>query len=578
MVVLLYATSILERCAMLIDPLLPGSSCLRLDQILITESAITVTVTTTQPEAICPLCACVSTRVHSRYCRTIADLPWAGVPVRLYLRARKFFCSNPCCRRTIFAERLPTIVASSARRTLRLTDNQRQMGLDHGGEAGARTLTHVGMPVSPDTVLRLVRRSPIATSHTPRVLGVDDWSWRKGRTYGTLLVDLEQHQPVDLLPDRTAAVLERWLKEHPGVEIISRDRAGAYADGATRGAPEAIQVADRFHLVQNLREALHRVLDRHQRALQAASAPTVPVTPTADAASPTDRAASDTAAPKSISGSGDQPRTRSEHDGAVRRARRQLRYEAILALHQDGWSIRAIARHLQVSRDTITRYIAAGAFPERARPRPRPSLLDAYIPYMRERWRAGCDNGMQLWRAIDAQGYTGSRALVARWVAQQRGVLLTTSGSAAKRRGRPPAAPRPQPSVRPISARRAAWLLIRRPTDLTAAEPGTLTRLLDACPAAATAYPLAQAFIAMVRARTAAALDGWLAAAAASGVPELHSFVRGLQRDRAAVRAGLTLTWSQGQVEGQVNRLKLIKRSMYGRANFDLLRQRVLAA
>lgn len=563
---------------MLVDQLLPGSSCLRFDQILITESAITVAVTTTQPEATCPLCACVSTRVHSRYWRTIADLPWAGVPVRLHLRVRKFFCSNPRCRRTIFAERLPTIVGSSARRTLRLADDQRQMGLDHGGAAGARTLTRLGMPTSPDTVLRLVRRSPIATLHTPRVLGVDDWSWRKGRTYGTLLVDLEQHQPIDLLPDRTAEVLERWLLAHPGVEIISRDRAGAYADGATRGAPEAVQVADRFHLVQNLHEALQRVLDRHQRALQAASTPAVLATPPDDASSPTARAATETAAPTPITGSGDQPRTCSEHDSAVRRTRRQMRYDAILALHQDGWSIRAIARHLHVSRDTITRYIAAGAFPERARPRPRPSLLDAYIPYMCERWRAGCDNGMQLWREIAAQGYPGSRALVARWVAQQRGMLSTPSGPAAKRRGHPPAAPRSQPSVRPISARRGAWLLIRRPTDLTEAEQGTLTRLLDACPAAATAYPLAQAFIDMVRACTATVLDDWLAAAAASGMPELHSFVRGLQRDRAAVRAGLTLTWNQGQVEGHVNRLKLIKRSMYGRANLDLLRQRVLAA
>lgn len=549
---------------MQINCLLPGTVGLQLTQVQFTESVILVTVTATSPEAACPLCTHVSTRVHSRYIRRIADRPWAGLPVRLELHTRKFFCGNAACRRAIFAERLPTLVCSSARRTVRLAEDQRHLGLAHGGAPGARTGTRLGMPTSPDTVLRLVRRTPVTPTSTPRVLGVDDWSFRKGRTYGTLLVDLEQHQPVDLLPDRTADLLERWLLAHPGVEMISRDRAGAYAEGATRGAPNALQVADRFHLVQNLREALQRLLDRQQAALKAASMPSTQAPLTADA-------------PPSLSTPGEPPPTRVEQDQAVRRARRHARYEAVRALASEGWSIRAIARQVHMSRDTIRRFLVAGTFPERARPRPRPSLLDAYIPYMRARWQAGCDNGMQLWREIDAQGYPGSRALVARWVAQQRGVLPSTSGHVTKRRGRRPAPPRPQPAVRPISARRAAWLLVRQPADLTDAEWDTLTRLLNACPAVATAYPLAQTFGTMVRERRGAALDEWLHAAATSSVPELHSFVAGVRRDLAAVRAGLTLDVSQGQVEGQVNRLKLIKRSMYGRANFDLLRQRVLA-
>lgn len=549
---------------MQIDCLLPGTAGLQLTQVQFTEAVILVTVTATSPAAACPLCTHVSTRVHSRYIRRIADRPWAGVPVRLELHSRKFFCDNTACRRAIFAERFPTMVRAFARRTVRLADDQRQLGLAHGGAPGARTGTRLGMPVSPDTVLRLVRRAPVAPASTPRILGIDDWSWRKGRTYGTLLVDLEQHQPIDLLPDRTAEVLEHWLTAHPGVEIISRDRAGAYADGATRGAPTAVQVADRFHLLQNLREALQRLLDRQQPALKAASTPPAPSPLTADA-------------PPSPCPPDEPPPPRVEQEQAVRRARRHAHYDAVLALANEGWSIRAIAREVYLSRDTVRRFLAAGTFPERARPRPRPSVLDAYIPYMCARWQAGCDNGMQLWREIDAQGYTGSRALVARWVAQQRGVLATPAGTRANRRGRRPAPPRPQPAVRPISARRAAWLLVRQPADLTDAEQATLQRLLDASPAAATAYPLAQAFGTMVRARLGATLDGWLHAATMCGVPELLSFVVGVRRDLAAVRAGLTLDVSQGQVEGQVNRLKLIKRSMYGRANFDLLRQRVLA-
>ncbi len=554
---------------MQIDRLLPGSAQLHLTHVLMTEAAVTLTAVTNQSAAACPCCAEVSTRVHSRYWRTIADLPWAGVPVSLRVHVRKFFCHNVRCQRAIFAERLPTIVATSARRTVRLATNQRQIGLDHGGEAGARTVAQVGMPTSPDTLLRLVRRAPACEAPTPRVLGVDDWSFRKGRTYGTLLVDLEQHQPIDLLPDRTAELLEQWLHAHPSVEIISRDRAGAYADAATRGAPQALQVADRFHLVQNLREALQRLLDRHQAARVAASTPPAPPDP-----SPTTNSGVATAVAQPAA---TPAPTRGEQDQAERRARRHARYDAVRALANAGWSIRAIAREVHLSRDTVRRFLAAGTFPERAQPRPRPSLLDAYIPYMRTRWQAGCDNGMQLWREIDAQGYPGSRALVARWVAQQRGVLPSTSGHPVPRRGRRPAPPRPQPSIRPISARRAAWLLVRRPTDLAATERDVLTRLLAACPAAATVYPLAQAFGMMVRERHSAALDGWLHAAVMSGIPELLSFVVGIQRDKAAVVAGLTVAWSQGQVEGQVNRLKLIKRSMYGRANFDLLRQRVLA-
>jgi transposase len=251
-----------------------------------------------------------------------------------------------------------------------------------------------------------------------------------------------------------------------------------------------------------------------------------------------------------------------------------------MALHSAGVSARGIAKQLQLRRVTVTRYLAADSFPERA-PRPvQRSILDPFIPVMQARWRAGCDNGMQLWGEIQAQGYRGSRALVARWVAQQRGVLPAAVAGAGvpKRRGRRPKKHAPPPAPRALSARRAAWLLVRRRADLTADEQRLLEQLTAACSAAARAYELAQAFTQMVRERNDALLDGWVAAVEESGLADLRSFAAGLRRDETAVRAGLSLPWSQGQVEGQVNRLKLIKRRGYGRANFDLLRQRVLAA
>ena len=251
-----------------------------------------------------------------------------------------------------------------------------------------------------------------------------------------------------------------------------------------------------------------------------------------------------------------------------------------MALHSAGVSARAIARQLHLGRTTVTRFVAADAFPERAPRRARPSILDPFIPYMQARWQAGCDNGMQLWREINTQGYRGSRALVAGWVARQRGVLPTALDEAGlpKRRGRRPREQAVPPAPRTLSARRAAWLLIRQPADLEPDEHVILEQLTATCSAAAVGYRLAQAFTQMVRERNAAALDGWFAAVEGSGLADLRSFAAGLRRDEAAVRAGLSLPWSQGQVEGQVDRLKLIKREGYGRANFDLLRHRVLAA
>jgi len=580
---------------MLTNLLLPWLPSFRLDTVSVTDQTLDLELTAMQPEAACPLCNQPSRAIHSRYDRTIADLPWASIPVRLSVHVRKFFCRNAACPRAVFTERLPALVAPSARRTQRLGAEQRQLALDQGGEAAARITARQGMPLSPRTLLRFARRMPMPEHPTPRILGVDDFAFRKGQTYGTLLVDLQRHQPVDMLADRSAETLARWLSRHPGVEIISRDRALDYAEGATRGAPQAIQVADRFHILQNVREMLQRLLERHQTSLRAALEPdgiaqateptTMPPTPVPDgdmssAPARSSRARNvppraDTRAPVTAPLS-DQRRE-------ARRAQRLTRYREVRDLRERGLSIREIARQLRLGRQTVRRFVVANQFPERATRRTVPSKLDPHIPYLQQQLALGHDNGMQLWREIrDQHGYRGSRALVSRWVAQHRHLCPVPPPAAppTHRRGRPPAPiTGPQPTrPRTLSARQAAWLLVRRPDELEDTDSAIVERLCQVCREVQVAYPLAQEFNRIVREHHVDAFAGWLTRAHASGIPELKSFVAGIQRDRAAVMAALTLPFSTGQVEGQINRLKLIKRSGYGRAKLDLLRQRVLAA
>lgn len=361
--------------------ILPDPTHLHLDHIRLDAAVITLVVAGKDEHAPCPLCGQLADRVHSHYVRMLADLPWNGVAVRLQLTVRRFLCETETCRRRIFAERFPALAAPYARRTTRLTEVVKLIGFALGGEAGARVLAALTMGASPDTLLRVIRHAALPEHETPRVLGVDDFAFRRGKKYGTVLIDLERRCPIDLLPDRTAETLRQWLSTHPGVEIISRDRGTAYADAARRGAPEAIQVADRFHLLQNLHDALERLVVRHRSALSQATVeePQTEESETEPVPEPV---------PREL--------TRKEQEKEDHRARRLERYEQVMALYRTGMSIQGIMRETGLARRTIRTFLRADGFPERAPRAPRAGILTPYEPYLQERLAAGCENGQEL--------------------------------------------------------------------------------------------------------------------------------------------------------------------------------------
>jgi transposase len=552
--------------------LIPPS--LHVDALLVGDDGLTIRVVAEEAGVHCPVCGEPADRVHSRTTRTLADLPWAGVTVRLQVRIRKFFCENPTCPRRIFSERLDRIAAVAARRT----DRQRAALLDLavalGGEAGARMAAKRGMRVSPDTLLRLIRAAPEATRPTPAVLGVDDWAIHKGLTYGTILIDLERHRPVDVLPDRSSASLAAWLKAHPGVEVIARDRGAAYAEGARDGAPDAVQVADRWHLVDNLADALEDFFRGKGACLQAA-ATTLGEHARGAAAERTGEAMPSSSESHEIyQGKRRHPqperwRERAEAAAEAGVARRREKYEQARALHAKGVPVAQIARTVGISRMTVYKYLREGP-PQRKRHsvHGRQRVLAPYEPYLLQRWAEGCRMATVLWREIRTQGFANSLSNVQRFVAQIR-------------REGPPLTARPRTALTTAHGpppRLVAALVLRRPEQRTDEQRAYLQLLRAEDGAIATAVELAEDFLVMLRRREGERLPDGLGRAAASAIGELERFAAKLRTDLAAVQAGLTLPWSNGQTEGHVTKLKLVKRQGYGRASVDRLRKRLLLA
>lgn len=549
-----------------VDPfgLFIDSTVLNLERVILEEGNVTFHLRAMAAISTCPACRQSSSQIHSRYRRLLSDLPAHGGTIRIELHVRRFFCTSADCSRQIFTERLPNIVASHARTTSRLHRAHRDIGMALGGEAGSRLAGRLSMPTSPDTLLRRVREAPVPHRPKVRVLGVDDWAFRKGHNYGMILCDLEQGRPIDLLPVRSADALCDWLKDHPEVEIISRDRGDDMIRGASAGAPQAEQVADRWHLLRNLRDALVGTIDRHrtevrqaaqestanQRPAPAADNSTVPLSPVAL----------------------DEPGNRDANVAqSASRARRLELYEQVRELRRQGLSIRKIADRLKIHKETVERFLAADTFPERE-VRHYERGTDAFVAHLKQRWSEGCRNATLLFQELQTLGFLGSYYMVRRQLALWRKAELLP-GSASH-----DGPPTPVP-IGNLSSRRVTSMLLNDAADQEPEEQAFVEKLKDRCPELKAAATAAQEFATMVRDRNEQSWEDWLAAVLApGGVKELRAFAEGLKRDEAAVRAALRLDWSNGPVEGAVNRLKTIKRQMYGRANFDLLRQRVLLA
>jgi len=404
-----------------------------------------------------------------------------------------------------------------------------------GGRAAARLTGRLACTASRSTLLRLIRAAPDPPSGTPLVLGVDDFALRKGHVYGTVLVDIESRRPVDMLPERSAESFRAWLDAHPGVEIICRDRGGCYAEGATEGAPLAIQVADRWHLWHNLAEAVERAVARHRSCLQEPPPQPEPGPPAEPPAPPPETSLA---------------------------ARTRARHAEVHAALARGLTITEIGRTLRLERKTVRRYATAATADQliTGTRLTRPGLLGPHQAYLRQRWDEGVRSTNQLHRELRERSYRGSLRTLRRLTAQLR---------------RDTAVPTPPPA--PAARKVASWILTP-PGKLTDADRATLAQISGRCEELKTTRDLVREFADMLCHQHGEHLPAWAGQAETSPVSELRGFSKGLRKDWAAVTAGLTTPYSSGAVEGHVNRIKMLKRQMYGRAKPDLLRKRVLLA
>jgi len=474
------------------SPFLPLSDELHIEQVTVSAHELLVSVISSSPTACCPLCGVQA---------------WH---VTLLLTVRKFFCPNPNCLRKIFAEQFPDLVPSYARLTTRLREALVALGFATSGEVASRLAPRLGMQVAPTTLLRRVRAVPLASSGPVRVLGVDDWAWKKGQTYGTILVDLEKHQVIELLPDRSQETVERWLRTHPEIEIVSRDRGGDYAAAARRGAPQAQQVADRFHVVKNLREAIRDLMERKQSCLLEA-----PEDERADGVPSTAQGRAKGIKVLEVEPEGGQEKryrimspylrqsarqtTYEAVRTQVRRDNRSARYQAVRMLHQQGFSLREISRRLKISRQTVRRFVRAESLPERNKAPHKASLLDPYKPYLLKRWQQGCWNGAQLFAESRARGYPGSAPLLRRFLRElrtQQQVAGETNALALDAEGTRielPVSPSPKPIIKHrMAPTLASWLFVSRPTKLDEKQRRQVEDLRAAHPDLETAYLLSK--------------------------------------------------------------------------------------
>jgi transposase len=481
--------------------------------------------------ARCPDCGTSSSSCHSRYVRTLSDLPISGAIVKLRLSVRRFRCKLCSCRRKTFSEALaPSIGRRHGRRVARCDGLLHAVGLALGGRPGSRMMARLAAPWSKDTLLRAVRRGAAAASQAPAatVVGIDDFAWRRGHSYGSILVDLERRTVIDILPDRQRDTVMAWLRENRQVRVICRDRGPGYGAAAAEAAPQARQVADRWHLFENASAAFLAAVRSELPRLRKALSPERPVDP--ETLSKAEQA---------------------QWEAAVTR---EAVNSQVLALAAQGIPLKAMARTTGLSRQTI-RKIVRGQRHDVFRT--RQNTLDPWLVRLEAEWNGGCRVGAELWRRLQASGFAGSLRVVSEWATRRR---------RDDRLGQPAG---PSLSARTI----ARGLTVER--DGGSARIALVNATIEtAVPELIAARDLMDRFHAMMRSKDTVRLDPWIASAKDS---KLAAFANGVEADRKAVAAAIAEPWSSGQVEGKVNRLKLIKRQMYGRANLDLLKARLMA-
>jgi len=547
-----------EQGQALLAVLFPHLAGLRVHRVEDTGDAVLIAASCRADAACCPRCGQESARVHGGYARTVADGAAGGRPVLIGLQVRRFRCPNPACPAVTFAEQAAGVSERYRRRSVPLTALLAGFGLELAGRAAARLAGTLGIAVHPATVLRLVAAAPEAeVTAAPEVLGVDDFALAKGQVYGTVLVDMRTGDVIDLLPDREAASFQAWLTAHPGAGIICRDRAGNYAEGARAGAPDAIQVADRWHLWHNLAEYAEKTVAGHRGCLkdQPGGADDADVPRTADTL--------EQEPPGQAEGGPVMPPGFLDACGRERRlvARTRERYAEIRGRLDAGESLSAISRVTGLDRKTVQRFARAGSAGELlGKATSRESKLDEFMPYLHQRWNEGITDAARLHAELQQRGWTGSEQTVRRYVRPFRQART---------------APGPAPAV-PKTRQITRWLLTR-PDHLQADEQAQLQAIRARCPHIDALAGHVTAFAEMMTARTGSRdLETWLAAVEADDQAGLRSLAAGIRNDQQAVTNGLTLHWNSGRVEGTVNKIKMIKRQMYGRAGFDLLRKRVI--
>jgi transposase len=499
---------------------------------------------------ICPDCGQRSRNRHGSYCRRLQDLPVQDRVVTVKLLLSRWRCAHQKCVRHTFTDRVPQIAFPYARRTTRVMDIVGLLGHSAGGRPGERLMRRLGMPVSDDTILRQLKRDAAVArrNSTIRILGIDDWSWRRATSYGTIMVDLERRSVVDILDDRSVDSAAIWLRNHPSVEVVSRDRCGLYAQAVREGAPQAQQVADRFHLIQNLRSAIEEQMSLSGRASGRAILSEDAIV---DAAT---------------------------HRRRARLAHRQSRqeiFEMLHALRQEGLSYSEIARRTGYERRSIAKWLAFKAPPDRRRAALNPTSPWYFEVFLAKCWKDGNRCGRHLFHDVKQRGYTGSFAnlerLLGAWRRAERGQANDV----------PPTVLNLEPVRDPdtghaISPVIAAALCMKPRGLLTPRQARKVDALKLASDDFAEMRRLAMRFNGILRSKKSEALDVWIDDAIDSDLIPIMRFARVLRRDIDAVNNAIELPWSNAQAEGQINRLKTLKRAMYGRAGPGLLRARML--